>query len=124
MSFLSAKSRASLLDLGNFVDAKIARLRQSSRIETEQFRQAQYINWCNKKLIPDPYGSEPGYECIVACFIENLIHDLTLVQRQCKDMHSAFINSLNSATYLSQPISLIKRTHLQSFYMHESVRRQ
>jgi hypothetical protein len=61
--------------LGNFIDAKIARLKQGSGIETEPFRQAQYINWCKFKLIPDQCGTELGYEQIVACFIENLMLD-------------------------------------------------
>ncbi len=75
MLFLLAESRASLRNLGHFVDAKIARLKQSSSIETEQIRQAQNINLCNKNFIPDPCFSEPGYERIVACFIENLMLD-------------------------------------------------
>ncbi len=54
---------------------KIARLKQGSAVETKRFRQAQYINWCKSKLVPDPCGKECGYECIVACFIENLLLD-------------------------------------------------
>jgi hypothetical protein len=73
--FLSAKSRAALHDLGDIIVAKISRLKQGSAVETERFRQAQYINWCKSKLIPDPCGRERGYERIVACFIENLMLD-------------------------------------------------
>jgi hypothetical protein len=61
--------------MGNLIDAKIARLKQGSAVETERFRQAQYINWCKSKLIPDPCGKERRYERIVACFIENLMLD-------------------------------------------------
>ena len=75
MSFLPAESRAALHDLGHFIDAKVARLKQSSAIETERFRQAQYLKWCKQKLVPDPCGDEPGYERLVACFIENLMLD-------------------------------------------------
>jgi hypothetical protein len=60
--FLSAESRAFLNDLGIFIDVKNARLKQGSGIETEQFRKAQYINWCKFKLIPDPCGTECSYE--------------------------------------------------------------
>jgi hypothetical protein len=42
-------------------------------IETEWFRQAKYLNWCQIKKIPDACGNEYGYEHILACFIENLI---------------------------------------------------
>jgi len=61
--------------MGDFIDAKLARLKQGSVIETERFRQAQYLKWCKQKLIPNPCGEEPGYERVVACFIENLIID-------------------------------------------------
>jgi hypothetical protein len=73
--FLSAESRASLHDLGDLIDAKISRLKQGYAVETERFRQAQYINWCKPKLNPDPCGREHRYERIVACFIENLMLD-------------------------------------------------
>ena len=75
LSFLPAESRAALDDLGHFIDAKIARIKQGSAIETERFRQAQYLNWCKQKFVPDPCGDEPGYERLVACFIENLMLD-------------------------------------------------
>ncbi len=58
-----------------FVDAKIARLRYSSSIETEWFRQTQWLNWCQAKLISDPHGNKPGYKHIVACFGQNLIRE-------------------------------------------------
>jgi hypothetical protein len=75
LSFLPAKSRAALNDLGRFIDAKLAQLKQGSAFETERFSQAQYLKWCKDKLIPDPCGSEPGYERIIACFIKNLMLD-------------------------------------------------
>jgi hypothetical protein len=59
--------------LGNSVDEKIARLRINSSIETEQFRQAKYLNWCQIKKYCDACGNEYGYKHILACFIENLI---------------------------------------------------
>jgi hypothetical protein len=73
--FLPAESRAALNDLGRFIDPKLARLKQGSAIETERFRQAQYLKLCKDKLIPNPCGSEPGYERIIACFIKNLMLD-------------------------------------------------
>jgi hypothetical protein len=52
--FLPAKSRAALNDLGRFIDAKLAQLKQSSAIETEWFRQAQYLKWFKQnKFVPD-----------------------------------------------------------------------
>jgi hypothetical protein len=53
----------------------IARLRINLRIETEKFRQAKYLNWCQIKKIPDACGNEYEYKRILACYIENLIID-------------------------------------------------
>ena len=51
----------------------MSQLKHGADIEMERCRQAQYINWCMLKLIPDPRGSKSGYEQIVACFAKNLI---------------------------------------------------
>ena len=75
MQFFPTESRTALNYLGHFIDAKLAKLKQGSAIETERFRQAQYLKWCKQKFIPDPCGEEPGYERVVACFVENLILD-------------------------------------------------
>ena len=74
LSFLPTESRTALNDLGDFIDAKLARLK-GSVIETERFRQAQYLKRCKQKFIPNPCGNEPGYEWVVAYFVENLIID-------------------------------------------------
>jgi len=58
-----------------FQPSQELRLKQGSAIETERFRQAQYLNWCKQKFVPDPCGNEPRYERLVACFIENLMLD-------------------------------------------------
>jgi hypothetical protein len=49
--FLPFESRVALFDLGNSADEKIARLKISSSIETELFRQAKYLDWCQIKKI-------------------------------------------------------------------------
>ena len=74
MYFLPSESRAALVDLGNYVDTKMSRLKQDSSIETIRFRQAVYINWTKTVFMPDPCGQEPGYEFILACFIEQLMN--------------------------------------------------
>jgi hypothetical protein len=78
LSFLPPESRAALNDLAIFFNTKIAKLIYSSSIETERFRHAQGLDWCQAKLIPDPCGNKPGYGCIVACFGQNLIIDCHL----------------------------------------------
>ncbi len=91
MLFLPAKSRAALGDLVNLVDAKIARLKQGASLETTRVRQAQFIKWCNQKLIPDPCSNEPGYEQIVACFAENLMFDCN----SCSATVQGYVESIN-----------------------------
>jgi hypothetical protein len=59
--------------LGNSVDKKIPRLKINSSIETEWFRLAKYLNWCQIKKIPDACRNKYEYKHILACFIENLI---------------------------------------------------
>ena len=59
MSFLPTESRTALNDLGDFIDAKLARLKQGSIIETEWFRQAQYLKWCKQNLFPTPAEMSP-----------------------------------------------------------------
>jgi hypothetical protein len=73
--FLLPKSRAALYALGSYADTKMSQLKHGAEIETERFRQAQYIHWCMLKLIPDPCGGKRGYKQIVACFAKNLIMD-------------------------------------------------
>jgi len=52
----------------------MSQIKQDSSIETIRIRQAVYINWTKTMLIPDPCSREPGYEFIVACFLEQLMN--------------------------------------------------
>jgi hypothetical protein len=51
LSFLPTELQTALNDLGDFIDAKLARLKQGSVNETERFRQA-LLKWCKQKFIP------------------------------------------------------------------------
>ncbi len=75
MQCLSNESQASLAPLGDYVDRKMSRLKPDSELETTRFRQALYINFTKGNHMLNPCGSEPGYERIVACFIERLMMD-------------------------------------------------
>jgi len=75
LSFLSAQSRAALNDLGNIVDEKMSRFKQSGKAETTRFRQAVYIAWTARMFMADPCGPEIGYQRIVCCFLEQLTRD-------------------------------------------------
>ncbi len=75
MSFLPPESQAALCNLENIINTKMSLVRQGSGDETARFRQAVYINWTKRKLIPDPCGDQPGYSYIISCFVENLMLD-------------------------------------------------
>jgi hypothetical protein len=53
----------------------MSRLKSDSEFETARFRQAVYLEFCKIKSIPDPCGSQTGYERIIACFIKQLMLD-------------------------------------------------
>ena len=53
----------------------MSRLKSNSELETARIRQAVYIEFCKSKNIPNPCGNQPGYERIIACFIEQLMLD-------------------------------------------------
>jgi hypothetical protein len=78
LQFLPDKCQTALADLEHIVDAKMSRLKVNSQVEMEQFRQSVYINFCTKNHIPNPCGSKPGYERVIACFIEKLMSDHNL----------------------------------------------
>ncbi len=71
--FPPPKSQAALHDLENIINAKLSQIKEGSGDETAQLRQAGYINWTKKKLIPDPCGDQPGYQRIVSCLVEILM---------------------------------------------------
>jgi hypothetical protein len=77
--------------LGNSVEEKIARLKINLSIETEQFRQAKYLNWCQIKKIPYVCGNKYGYKHILACFIENLIIDC----HSCSATAFGYVQAIN-----------------------------
>jgi len=47
----------------------------SFEAETERFRQAKWIEFTKRNHITDPCGNEPGFEQVIACFIEKLTLD-------------------------------------------------
>ncbi len=94
MQFLSTESQASLAPLGDYVDRKMSRLKPDSELKTTRFRQAVYINFTKGNHMLDPCGSEPGYERIIACFIECLMMDhnywSTTVRGYAKSVNTLF----------------------------------
>ncbi len=54
----------------------MSRLKQDSLTETTRFRQAVYVKWAGKVLIPDLCGSNLGYKYILlTCFLEQLTYN-------------------------------------------------
>jgi hypothetical protein len=115
--FLPAESRAALNDLGHFIDAKLVRHKQSLAIETEWFRQAQYLKWRKQKFIPDPCGEEPGYEQVVACLVENLILDCNPRSKTVLGYVQS-INKLFEYRGFSIPADLSDRENITSKLIH------
>ena len=111
MCFLPTESQAALVDLGNIVDAKMSRLKSDSELETARFRQAVYIEFCKNKNIPDPCGSQDGYERIVACFIEQLMLDHNSRSATVRGYVEA-INTLFRLRHFNIPADLSDRTNM------------
>ncbi len=123
MSFLPPESRAALFALGNHVDAKMSRLKQGADVETERFRQAQYINWCTLKLIPDPCGADRGYERIAACFAENLIMDCNSRSATVQG-YAASINKLFEMRGFPIPANISDKNNMVSKIIHACEREE
>jgi len=111
LCFLPAESQAALVDLGNIVDAKMSRLKSDSELETARFRQAVYIDFCKNKSIPDPCGSQAGYERIVACFIEQLMSGHNSRSATVRGYVEA-INTLFRLRQFDIPADLSDRTNM------------
>jgi hypothetical protein len=73
LHFLPPKSQAALAHLGNIVDKKMSRLKCCSQAETKQFRQAKWIELTKRNHMINPCSSKPGFERVIACFIENVM---------------------------------------------------
>ncbi len=75
LRFLPPASIANLIPVGSYVILKMSRFKQDTSIGTTRFRQAVYLSRMRRMLIPDPVGQDRGYTFIVACFIEQLMHN-------------------------------------------------
>jgi hypothetical protein len=78
--------------LGDIVDVKLSRLKSDSELETTRFRQAVHVNFIKKNQIPDPCGNEPGYERVIACFIEQFMID----QNSCSATVCGYVKAINT----------------------------
>ncbi len=96
---------------------KLAQLKQGSAIETERFRQAQYIKWCKQKFIPDPCGREPGYERLVACFIKDLMLDCNSRSATVQG-YAQSINKLFEYHGLPIPADLSDKENISAKLLH------
>jgi hypothetical protein len=123
LSFLPPESRTALIDLENYVGAKIARLRLSSSIETEQFRQDKYLDWCQIKKIPNPCGKEHGYERILACFGKNLIIDSNSRSATILD-YALAVNKLFEMRKYPIPANLANKANIMSKIIHAREREE
>ena len=89
----------------------MSRLKSDSELETARFRQAVYINFCKNKSIPDPCGDQPGYERIIACFVEQLMSD----HNSCSATVRGYVEAINTLFRLrnfKSPADLSDRTNM------------
>jgi len=89
----------------------MSRLKSDSELETARFRQAVYIEFCKNKNIPDPCGTQAGYERIVACFIKKLILDHNSRSATVHGYIKA-INTLFHFHHFDIPADLSDRTNM------------
>jgi hypothetical protein len=111
LQFLPATSQASLSALGHIVDRKMSRLKSYSKIETTRFRQAVYLNFISKHRIQDPCSSEPGYQRIIACFMEQLMLDHNSRSATIRGYVKS-INTLFKLQNFDPPANLSDRTNM------------
>ena len=106
----------------------MSRLKSDSELETARFRQAVYIEFCKNKNIPDPCGTQAGYERIVACFIKKLILDHN---SRSATVHG-YIKAINTLFHLHHfdiPADLSDHTNMcfkiiQAWEREENIARQ
>jgi hypothetical protein len=123
LSFLPPESGTALIDLETYVEAKIARLRLSSSVETERFRQAKYLDWCRIKKIPDPCRKERGYKWIFACLGKNLIMDCNSRSATISG-YALAVNKLFEMRKYPIPANLADKTNMRSKIIHAREREE
>ncbi len=101
----------------------MSRLKSDSELETARFRQAVYIEFCKSKSIPDPCGSQAGYERIIACFIEQLMMDHNSRSATVRGYVEA-INILFRLRNLDIPADLSDRTNMCFKIIHAREREE
>jgi hypothetical protein len=107
----------------NCVGAKIAKLRLSSSLETERFRQAKYLNWCQVKKITNPCRKEHGYEQILACFGRNLIMECHSKSATVTN-YALAVNKLFEMRKYPIPADLVDKTNMMSKIIHAREREE
>jgi hypothetical protein len=91
--------------------------------ETTRFRQAVYIDWTIKKHIPDPCGGQPGYSCVISCFVENLMLDNNCPYKTVKGYVES-INTLFKLRGFAIPIDLSDKQNMCTRLIDEIERKE
>jgi hypothetical protein len=111
MSFLLPESQAALRNLEDIMNKKMSLIKQGSGDETACFRQAVYIDWTKRKLIPDPCIDQPRYSCVISCFVENLMLDNNCHFKTVKEYVES-INTLFKLRSFAIPIDLSDKQNM------------
>jgi hypothetical protein len=101
----------------------MSRLKSNSEVEFAIFRQAVYIEFCKSESIPDPCGSQAGYERIIACFIEQLMLD----HNSCSTTVRGYVEAINTLFCLRHfdiPADLSDHTNMCFKIIHAKEREE
>jgi hypothetical protein len=90
---------------------KMSRLKCCSQAETKRFRQAKWIEFTKRNHMTNPCGNKPGFERVVACFMEKLILDNNSRSATIRG-HIDAINKLFQLRNFKPPADLSDRTNM------------
>lgn len=69
--------------MGDYIDSELAKPQSNSDFEMQATRQAHYIEWCRLHDIDDPCSLEPGFEQVVAIYIQCVLYGVNYHNKQC-----------------------------------------
>jgi len=115
--------------MGHRVDRELAQSRQDSEIETEAARQAHYIKWADILGIPDPCGSYPGYQRIVAIYIKYVqcginINNIRTLRSATVRGYAESVNTLFRLRNMPPPANLSDPNNMSAILINNMLREE
>lgn len=115
--------------MGDRVDRELAQSRQGTEIETEAARQAHYIKWADILGIPDPCGSYPGYQRIVAIYIKYVqcgvnINNIKSIRSATVRGYAESVNTLFRLRNMPAPADLSDPNNMSAMLINNMLREE